>query len=101
EFNALAALAIFAERRVDVAVLEVGLGGRLDAANLVDADVGVVVSIGFDHRDWLGDTLEAIGREKAGIFRAGRPAVLGSPQMPVTVFDAIDTLGARPIVAES
>ena len=95
EYNALAALLIFAERRVDVAVLEVGLGGRLDAANLIDADVGVVTSIGLDHRDWLGDTLDAIGREKAGIFRAGRPAVLGSPEMPASVYEVIAEVGAR------
>lgn len=101
EFNALAALVVFAERLVDVAILEVGLGGRLDAVNLVDADVGVVTSIGFDHRDWLGDTLEAIGREKAGIFRAGRPAVLGTPQMPASVFDGIKATGARPVIAET
>jgi len=101
EFNALAALALFAARRVDVAVLEVGLGGRLDAANLVDADVGVIASIGFDHRDWLGDTLEAIGREKAGIFRAGKPAVLGSPEMPASVHETIAAVGARPVIAES
>jgi dihydrofolate synthase / folylpolyglutamate synthase len=101
EFSALAALLIFADRRVDVAILEVGLGGRLDAANMIDADVGVVTSIGWDHRDWLGDTLEAIGREKAGIFRGGRPAVLGSPEMPATVFEAIEQLGARAVVAES
>ena len=100
EFNALAALLLFADRKVDVAVLEVGLGGRLDAVNLLDADVAVVASIGLDHRDWLGDTLEAIGREKAGIFRAGRPAVLGTPDMPATIFEAIHTLGAKPVVAE-
>jgi len=100
EFSALAALVVFAERRVDVVILEVGLGGRLDAANMIDADVGVVTSIGFDHRDWLGDTLELIGREKAGIFRAGRPAVLGSPEMPSTVFEAIDALGAQRVMAE-
>jgi dihydrofolate synthase/folylpolyglutamate synthase len=99
EFNALAALLIFADYRVEAIVLEVGLGGRLDAANLVDADVGVVCSIGFDHRDWLGDTLELIGAEKAGIFRAGRPAVLGTDDMPRSVFDTIERLGARPIVA--
>lgn len=98
EFNLLAALVIFAERAVDVAILEVGLGGRLDAANLVDADVAIVCSIGFDHRDYLGDTLELIGAEKAGIFRAGRPAVLGSPSMPASVYAAIDSLGARPVV---
>ncbi len=99
EFNALAALLIFTDRGVQSMVLEVGLGGRLDAANLVDADVGVVCSIGFDHRDWLGDTLELIGAEKAGIFRSGRPAVLGTSEMPASVFAAIDTIGAQPIVA--
>jgi dihydrofolate synthase/folylpolyglutamate synthase len=99
EFNLLAALVIFAERGVDVVILEVGLGGRLDAANLVDADVAVVCSIGFDHRDYLGDTLEQIGAEKAGIFRPGRPAVLGSPDMPESVYAAIDSLRARPVVA--
>ncbi len=99
EFNALAALLIFADHEVESIVLEVGLGGRLDAANLVDADVGVVCSIGFDHRDWLGDTLELIGAEKAGIFRSGRPAVLGTDDMPRSVFSTIDRLGARPIVA--
>ena len=99
EFNALAALLIFTDRKVDAMVLEVGLGGRLDAANLVDADVGVVCSIGFDHRDWLGDTLELIGAEKAGIFRAGRPAVLGTDDMPRSVYEAIEKLSARGVVA--
>ena len=99
EFNALAALVIFATRNVDVAILEVGLGGRLDAANLVDADVAIVCSVGFDHRDYLGDTLDLIGAEKAGIFRAGRPAVLGSPDMPPSVYAAMASLGARPVVA--
>jgi dihydrofolate synthase / folylpolyglutamate synthase len=76
EYNTLAALLVFVQRQVQVAVLEVGLGGRLDATNLLDADVAVLASVGFDHRDWLGDTLEQIGAEKAGIFRPGRPAVL-------------------------
>jgi dihydrofolate synthase / folylpolyglutamate synthase len=99
EFNALAALVIFADRRVDVAILEVGLGGRLDAVNLVDADVAVVCSIGFDHRDYLGETLELIGAEKAGIFRAGRPAVLSTPDMPASVYSVIESIGARAVVA--
>ena len=99
EFNVLAALVIFADRAVDVAILEVGLGGRLDAANLVDPDVAIVCSIGLDHRDYLGDTLELIGAEKAGIFRTGRPAVLGTDDMPASVFSAIASLGARPVVA--
>ena len=99
EYNALAALVIFAERAVDVAILEVGLGGRLDAVNLVDPDVGVVCSIGFDHRDYLGDTLDLIGAEKAGIFRSDRPAVLGTDDMPASVYAVIEKLQARPVVA--
>ena len=100
EYNTLAALLIFTQARVEVAVLEVGLGGRLDATNLVDADVAVLASVGFDHREWLGDTLELIGTEKAGIFRANQPAVLGTPQMPTTVYQAIRQLAAQPVVAE-
>ncbi len=99
EYNLLAALVIFTERAVEVGVLEVGLGGRLDAVNLVDPDVAIVCSIGLDHRDYLGDTLELIGAEKAGIFRAGRPAVLGTDEMPRSVFAAIESLRALPIVA--
>jgi dihydrofolate synthase/folylpolyglutamate synthase len=100
EYSTLAALQIFADSRVEVVLLEVGLGGRLDATNLVDADVAVLCSVGFDHREWLGDTLESIGREKAGIFRPGRPAVLGSPDMPASVFEVIDRLGAVAVVAQ-
>jgi dihydrofolate synthase/folylpolyglutamate synthase len=98
EYNTLAALDLFARAGVDVAVLEVGLGGRLDATNLIDADVAVVCSIGLDHVEWLGHTLEDIGREKAGIFRAGRPAVLGSADMPRSVFAAIESLGAHALI---
>jgi dihydrofolate synthase / folylpolyglutamate synthase len=100
EYNALAGLIVFAAAGVDVAVLEVGLGGRLDATNVVDPDVAVLCSVGFDHRDWLGDTLESIGAEKAGIFRAGRPAVLGSADMPRSVYATIERLNARPVVAQ-
>jgi dihydrofolate synthase/folylpolyglutamate synthase len=100
EYNTLAALAIFTRAQVEAAVLEVGLGGRLDATNLVAADAAVLVSIGFDHREWLGDTLELIGAEKAGILRAGRPVVLGTPQMPASVHEAISRLGARAVIAE-
>jgi len=100
EYNTLAALLLFAGAKVDAAVLEVGLGGRLDATNLVDADVAVLASVGFDHREWLGDSLELIGAEKAGIFRAGRPAVLGTPEMPASVQAAIARLAAQPVVAE-
>jgi dihydrofolate synthase / folylpolyglutamate synthase len=99
EYNTLAALWLFAAADVEVAVLEVGLGGRLDATNLVDADVAVLASVGFDHREYLGDTLERIGAEKAGIFRRERPAVLGVPDMPASVTRTISELGARPLIA--
>jgi dihydrofolate synthase/folylpolyglutamate synthase len=98
EYNALAALDHFRRERVEVAVLEVGLGGRLDATNIIDADVGIICSIGLDHVEWLGGTLEQIGREKAGIFRPGRPAVLGSADLPRSVFDLIESVGARPVL---
>jgi len=96
EYNTLAALLIFEAAPLDVWVLEIGMGGRLDAANVVDPDVAVVVSIGFDHQEFLGDTLDAIGREKAGIFRAGRAAVLGGRTLPATVLETARAIGARP-----
>lgn len=99
EFNALAALLRFRAERVQLAVLEVGLGGRLDATNIVDADVAVLCSIGFDHRDWLGDTLEAIGREKAGIFRAGQAVILGTQELPVSVGAQLTKLHCRTFTA--
>jgi dihydrofolate synthase/folylpolyglutamate synthase len=75
-------------------VLEIGMGGRLDAVNVVDPDVAIVVSIGFDHQEYLGTTLEAIAREKAGIFRPGRPAVLGNREMPGVLEDIAREVGA-------
>ena len=95
EFNTLAALLVFETAVPDVIVLEVGLGGRLDSVNVVDPDVAVVVSIGLDHMDWLGPDLESIGREKAGIFRAGRPAVFGTPEPPQSVRERAHEIGAR------
>ena len=71
------------------------MGGRLDAVNLLDADAAAVVSVGIDHREWLGDTVEAIGREKAGIFRAGRPAIFGGRQVPKSVVAHAAAIGAR------
>ena len=101
EYNTLAALLLFAERRVELALLEVGLGGRLDATNLIDADASVVCSIGFDHRDWLGETLEEIGAEKAGIFRAGRdPRCSARRKCRRACTARSRDCGARPIVAE-
>ena len=96
EYNALAAFLIFDAARLDAWVLEVGLGGRLDAVNVVDATVAVVVSIGLDHQEFLGETRDAIAREKAGIFRAGRAAVLGSRDLPPVLVDAAVALGATP-----
>lgn len=96
EFNALAALWLFAEARVETQVLEVGLGGRLDAVNLLDADAAMLCSVGEDHMDWLGPTLEHIGREKAGIFRRGRPAILGSATLPASVHEEVVRIGAVP-----
>ncbi|WP_042860482.1 bifunctional tetrahydrofolate synthase/dihydrofolate synthase [Dickeya sp. NCPPB 3274] len=85
EFGTLAALWLFKQAQLDVVILEVGLGGRLDATNIVDADVAVVTSIALDHTDWLGNDRESIGREKAGIFRGNRPAVVGEPDMPASI----------------
>jgi dihydrofolate synthase/folylpolyglutamate synthase len=85
EFGTLAALDIFCRSKLDVQLLEVGLGGRLDAVNIIDPDVAVIASIGIDHVDWLGKTREAIGREKAGIFRPATPAIVGDPEPPESV----------------
>jgi len=82
EFGTLAALYLARQEEPDVAILEVGLGGRLDAVNIVDADAALVTSIGIDHVAWLGNDREAIGREKAGLFRARRPAVCADPAPP-------------------
>ncbi len=95
EWNTLAAFVVFSRARVDVAVLEVGMGGRLDAVNLLDADAAAVVSVGLDHCEWLGDTVEAIGAEKAGIFRAGKPAIFGGRRVPRSVIAAAAAAGAR------
>ena len=94
EFNAAAALLVFADAGLDAVVLEVGMGGRLDAVNVVDADVALVTSIDLDHCDWLGRDRETIGREKAGIFRAGRPAIFGSRDMPASIREAAQRIGA-------
>ena len=81
-FQRFAALIIFAEANVDLAILEVGLGGRLDSVNVVDSDVSVITNIAIDHTDYLGDTREAIGREKAGIMRTSRPCICGDQDPP-------------------
>lgn len=97
EFGALAAAWLFREQGVAVQVLEVGLGGRLDAVNIWDADVAAITAVDLDHQAWLGDSREAIGREKAGVMRAGRPVVLGELEPPASVLEHADQLGARAI----
>ncbi|VAW74968.1 Dihydrofolate synthase @ Folylpolyglutamate synthase [hydrothermal vent metagenome] len=95
EFGTLAALDIMQRDTLDVALLEVGLGGRLDAVNIIDADAAIVTSIGLDHMEWLGDTREAIGFEKAGIFRAGRPAICGDTNPPDSLLEKAADSGAQ------
>src|SRR5512143_725098 len=94
EFGTLGAMAQFIDAGVDVAILEVGLGGRLDAVNVFDADVAVVTSIDLDHMDYLGDTREEIGFEKAGIYRAGRPAICADPVPPDSLLEHARHIGA-------
>jgi dihydrofolate synthase / folylpolyglutamate synthase len=96
EFNTLAALLLFDAARLDAWVLEVGLGGRLDSVNVVEPDVAVVVSIGWDHQEYLGDTLEAIAREKAGIFRNGHTAVIGGRE-PAPVLESVARAVGAPL----
>jgi len=93
EMGTLAAFWLFERAGLDVAVLEVGLGGRLDAVNLIDADLALVTSIGLDHAEWLGDSRESVAREKAGIFRTGRPALCGDPQPPQNLLEHAAALG--------
>ena len=95
EYSTLSALLLFKQLAVDVVILEVGLGGRLDATNIVDADVAVITSIALDHTDWLGPDRESIGREKAGVFRGGKPAVVGEPDMPQTIADVAAEKGTH------
>jgi len=95
EFGTLAAALLFRDAGLEAAVLEVGLGGRLDAVNLFDPDCAIVTSIGIDHTEYLGTTRESIGREKAGIFRAGRPAVVGDTDPPVTLREHAASIGAH------
>lgn len=95
EFGTLAAMQLFIEKRVDVAVLEVGLGGRLDAVNVFDADVAVVTSVDIDHVDYLGDTREAIAFEKAGIFRGGRVAICADSDVPQALRKHAQDIGAE------
>ena len=95
EFATLAALALFAREEVEVAVLEVGLGGRLDAVNIIDADCAIVASVALDHQSYLGADRESIGFEKAGIFRSGRPAIYGDTDPPARLLAQAQSIGAH------
>jgi dihydrofolate synthase/folylpolyglutamate synthase len=94
EFGTLAAMVQFIDAAVDVAILEVGLGGRLDAVNVFDADVAIVTSVDLDHMEYLGDSREKIGFEKAGIYRAGQPAICADPVPPASLITHATTIGA-------
>jgi dihydrofolate synthase/folylpolyglutamate synthase len=95
EFGTLAALDIFWRSGLDIQLLEVGLGGRLDAVNIIDPNVSLITSIGIDHIDWLGETREAIGQEKAGIFRAKTPAIIGDCDPPESLLQSAIEKDAR------
>jgi len=101
EFTTLAALSCFQTEAVDLRVLEVGLGGRLDAVNVVDADVAVITSIGLDHTAELGETIDAIAPEKAGVARAGKPAIMAMAEPPAALPAALARIGARIIHADT
>ncbi|MFT3736747.1 MAG: bifunctional tetrahydrofolate synthase/dihydrofolate synthase [Rhodocyclaceae bacterium] len=94
EYGTLAAWWVFCQQGLDVVVLEVGLGGRLDAVNVIDPDCAIVTGVAMDHMDYLGDTREKIGFEKAGIYRAGRPAICSDPQPPQSLIDHARAIGA-------
>jgi dihydrofolate synthase/folylpolyglutamate synthase len=93
EFGTLAALDLFSSSDLDVQILEVGLGGRLDAVNIIEPNAALIASIAIDHRDWFGDSREAIALEKAGILRPGRPAIIGDPSPPASLVDFAQARG--------
>lgn len=95
EMTTLAALVFFKQQQPDVLLLEVGLGGRLDATNMIDADVSIVTTVDLDHQAWLGDTIDAIAYEKAGIFRANKPAIYADNHPPSSLVKHANTLGTK------
>jgi dihydrofolate synthase/folylpolyglutamate synthase len=95
EFGTLVAFDLFRSANIDIAVLEVGMGGRLDAVNAIEPDVSIVTAVDIDHVSWLGSTREAIGREKAGIFRPDRPAICGDPNPPAIIAAEAARIGAK------
>lgn len=99
EFGTLAALVVFAEAGVDTLVLEVGMGGRLDAVNAVEPTAGIITNIALDHCEWLGDNIAAIAAEKAGIMRTGKPVIFSAREIPPTIFDCASETGAKLLAA--
>lgn len=95
EFGTLAALLIFQAIKLDVMILEVGMGGRLDAVNIVDADIAVITTLAIDHQEWLGNDRESIAFEKAGIMRANKPVVCGDTDPPHSIFDEAKKINAK------
>ena len=95
EFGTLAALEIFRQQEVEIGIMEVGLGGRLDAVNILDADLALITSIDVDHENWLGDNRNSVGREKAGILRKGKPAVCSDPEPPQSITEYADETGVK------
>ncbi|WP_062269858.1 bifunctional tetrahydrofolate synthase/dihydrofolate synthase [Endozoicomonas arenosclerae] len=87
EFAVLLAVDVFQKEKVNIALIEVGLGGRLDATNVIEPDVSVITTVGLDHQDWLGYSIEAIAKEKAGVFRAEKPAVFGGLEAPKNIVE--------------
>ena len=101
EFATLAALVIFSKSDLDVLLLEVGLGGRLDAVNIIEPDVAIVTTVALDHQQWLGNDIETIAAEKAGIYRRGKPALFGDFPVPQSLLSVIDKVGAKPFLREN
>ncbi|MEJ2128086.1 MAG: Mur ligase family protein [Woeseiaceae bacterium] len=95
EFGTLAALVLFADAGMDTLILEVGMGGRLDAVNAVEPTASLITNIALDHCDWLGESIEAIAFEKAGVMRAGKPAIFGARDVPQAIIDHADDIGAE------
>lgn len=99
EYGTLAALLVFADAGIDTAILEVGMGGRLDAVNAIEPDAGLITNVALDHCNWLGNDVETIALEKAGIMRKDKPIVFGSKAVPKSIFRAAEDSGAQLVVA--
>jgi dihydrofolate synthase/folylpolyglutamate synthase len=100
EFGTLAALAVFAEASVEIAILEVGMGGRLDAVNAIDPSASLITNVSLDHCAWLGENVEMIAAEKAGVMRADRPVIFASPELPVAIVTGAESAGANLFAAK-